>query len=107
MWETLFDPSMLDSGKEIAIWCPRHEDVPALFEILRNAGITWWNTDELRDDDDEWGAYKSEMTYCIVKAGKGRGLAIGGRATADEEIRCIFRSECVKPKIFVEVGDLL
>lgn len=22
MWETLFDPSMLDSGKEIAIWCP-------------------------------------------------------------------------------------
>lgn len=44
MWETLFDPSMLDSGEEIAIWCPNHDDVSELFAILEEAGIEWWET---------------------------------------------------------------
>lgn len=109
MWETLFDPSMLDSGKEIAIWCPDHDDVPELFAILKAAGIEWWVDGDLLTSGDEWGAYENETVYYVEydeerkqKLAYADKSAVGGCT-----LGCVFRPECVKPSVCVEVGDLI
>ena len=107
MWETLFDPSMLDSGKEIAIWCPRHEDVPELFKILAERGIKWNDGGPL-EAADRWNSYAEETVYFVDwNIDEERVLLYGDRDVSGEIIRCEFHPECIPITTIVEVGDLI
>lgn len=108
MWETLFDPSMLDSGKEIAIWCPREVDAGALMVELRKAGCKWNGGDPLDPYRTRWGCYMDEMVYYVNRT----RVAMGDRAYAvkcgDKYTMCVFDpGHNVLCEVAPEVGDLI
>lgn len=109
MWETLFDPAMLDSGKEIAIWCPNYDDVSELFAALKVAGIEWWGDGDLLTSDDMWRIYEKGTVYYVeYDEDETKKLAFGNKECPDgTALRCVFCAECIKPSVCAEVGDLI
>lgn len=109
MWETLFDPSMLDSGKEIAIWCPREEDMQALFEILSSRGYRWVDEDPL--DSTTYSLWQTFGEDTVYRAWDGKFVSYTDLAVASEEsqgmLTCRLDSQTSMGSTEVEVGDLI
>lgn len=108
MWETLFDPAMLDSGKEIAIWCPNEGDAPSLFLFLRENGFIWNDGMPLYKDNHNWRSYGAETTYYLWNNNGRKVITYGDRdCYTNEYMSCMFCASCLAPHLVVEVGDLL
>ena len=108
MWETLFDPAMLDSGKEIAIWCPNEEDAPVLFGLLREAGFSWNGGEQFSTANHKWRSYEKETTYFLWNNNGRRVVTYGDRdCYTNEYMSCMFCASCLTPHLVVEVGDLI
>ena len=109
MWETLFDPSMLDSGKEIAIWCPKEEGVAELFEMLASRGIAWRGGASLTDYPNRWVDYRENTVYFLRRIFAKFVVTYGDTScTSDDNvIFCVFVPECCCGAASVEVGDLI
>lgn len=111
MWETLFDPSMLDSGKEIAIWCPTREDANGLMDVLDALGYCWCNGDELDYEGTLWHIHKEDTAYVVYP--KDHDIAYTSKDIAATEYRfaktgCYFSVGLyVGGCQSVEVGDLI
>lgn len=64
MWDTPFDPLMLDG--RVLIFCPDSDRAPELMELLGEYGVKWEQTDCLaHHGNSHWDAKKEQTCYRV------------------------------------------
>lgn len=91
MWESAFEPSMLENPK-IIVSCPSKYLVKELMDVLAENGVKWWGGKMPSKDNSEWENYEEETCYWI----ENKTMTYGTIHYADEEedfenyIKCTF-----------------
>ncbi len=95
MWETVFDESMLFSGKDLIVYCPNEYLANELMEVFERNDIRWGGG-ESAVGHTSWGVYKEETCYWV----EGSELTYGYRNYVSEcpdeysnHIKCTFYGE--------------
>lgn len=70
MWETPFDPSMLDAREGVVILCPDEDRATELMELL-NAHKVQWNGGDCSKAANLWEIYGSETCYRVKNKDMG------------------------------------
>lgn len=95
MWETVFDPSMLDLVENrhlIIVHCPTQSLAEELLGILGEYGIRWYGEDveSCPADHTNWDTYGRDTCYWV----EGRDITFGPISEAEDDyfdhVRCVF-----------------
>lgn len=90
MWETPFNPSMIEDRRGVIIHCPDENLATDLFDILIHYGVGWAEKNPM--SDTKWEAHKEKMCYRVTGyrvLHYGR-IDIYMKGEFDDHIRCTF-----------------
>lgn len=94
MWETPFDPSMLN--KDVIIFCPEKELVKELMELLASHGIKWDFSEHLVNyGKNFWSDKNGKTCYRIFNRRMGYSSRVYYEVTEQfrDYIKCTFYGE--------------
>lgn len=92
MWETPFDPSMLN-GSGVVIHCPYEPDADTLMDILAEHGVKWCDgTTPASAKNSCWNMSKENMVYYIDRR---KSMSYGDKSAFSEYgyTKCTFYGE--------------
>lgn len=112
MWETVFDPSMLDlveNSHLIIVHCPTESLAEELLGALGEYGIRWYgeSAESSPADNTNWDTYGRDTCYWI----EGRDITFGPISDTENDyfdhIRCVFDGMADAPDFTVATDDEL